>query len=167
MKSIIPTRILTRTAVLLALTIAVQYLGFPPPLMGPLVNFMLAVSAVLVGPAAGVFIGSVTPWIALLIGILPVPLAPAVPFIMVGNAVYCLLIGILAKNLVFRSIGVVLGSLAKYAVISGAAAYVLTLPSALAQALLLPQLVNALLGGLVALSTAYSVTWALSQRVSS
>jgi uncharacterized membrane protein len=64
-KNKISTRTLTRTALLLALTIAIQYLALPAPVTGPMVNFMLALSVLLVGTAAGVFVGSVTPWIAL------------------------------------------------------------------------------------------------------
>lgn len=158
------TRTLTRTALLLALTLAIQAFRFPPVVTGPLVNFMLALSVMLVGTGGGMLIGFITPWIALVAGILPAPLAPAVPFIMIGNAVFCLLIGAFARNVRLRLAGVMLGAVGKFAVIGGAVSRVLTLPAPLAQALLFPQLTNALIGGYLAVSVAYTLRWALSAQ---
>ncbi|EEG77280.1 hypothetical protein [Dethiobacter alkaliphilus] len=156
------TQILTRTAMLLALTLAFQALGLPTVITGPMVNFMLVLSVILVGTGGGVFIGTITPWIALLVGILPAPLAPAVPFIMAGNAILCLTVGVLSQSTAMRVLGVILGSLLKFAVIGGAASYVLTLPAPMAQMLTFPQLTNALLGGLLAVSMASAIQWAVS-----
>jgi hypothetical protein len=51
-------------------------------------------------------------------------------------------------------VGLALGAVLKFVVIAGAARYLLTLPAAAAGALLLPQLINALVGGAVALPIA-------------
>ena len=155
------TKTLTRTAMLLALTLAIQAFRFPPMITGPLVNFMLVLSVLLVGTAGGVFIGGVTPLVALLTGILPAPMAPAVPFIMAGNAVLCLIVGAFPNTAKLQAMGVVLGSFAKFAVIGGAASFVLTLPAPAAQMLVFPQLTNALLGGLFAVSMAYTLNWSV------
>ena len=55
---IVPVRMITRTALLLALTVAVQALSLPPVITGPLVNFMLVVASLAVGAAGGVMIGA-------------------------------------------------------------------------------------------------------------
>lgn len=156
------TKDLTRTAMLLALTLAIQAGQLPPVFTGPLVNFMLVLAVLLAGTKGGVLIGTITPAVALLVGILPAPMAPAVPFIMAGNAVLCLITGAFANTATMRSVGVVLGSFAKFAVIGGAASFVLTLPAPMAQMLVFPQLTNALLGGLFAVSMAYTLVWATS-----
>ena len=85
-----PLKRLTRIALLLALTLAVQSLRLPTPVTGPLVNFMLIFSTALVGPAGGALIGSITPGAALLLGVIPPLLAPAIRFIMTGTALFCL-----------------------------------------------------------------------------
>ncbi|HHX77422.1 MAG TPA: ECF transporter S component [Firmicutes bacterium] len=142
---------MTRTALLLALTMVVQSLRLQPTITGPLVNFMLIFSTLLVGTAGGVFIGSITPWIALTVGILNPVLAPAVPFIMLGNAVFCLLAGLAAnKNSYLQFIAIIGGAVLKFGVIAGAAAFILKLPEPVTQVLMFPQLTNALIGGLVA-----------------
>ena len=143
---------LTRTALLLALTLAIQGFRLPPFMTGPLVNFMLILSTIIVGTAGGIIIGSISPWIALMVGILPAPLAPAVPFIMLGNAVYCLLFGLLHDGR--RWLGVGAASLAKFLLIAGAVQFVLSLPTPVTQLLMIPQLINALVGGAAALVAA-------------
>ncbi len=141
---------LTRTAMFLALTVSVQLFKFPPVITGLLVNLMLIISTALAGTAGGVFIGSMTPWVALIFGILPAPLFPAVPFIMAGNAAYCFLFGRLYRpnTTVWLSwAGVVGGSLVKFAIIGGGVKLVLDLPAPIVEVLFLPQLFNAFLGG--------------------
>lgn len=146
---------LTRLALLLALTLSVQSLRLPTPVTGPLVNLMLILSTAVIGTAGGVSIGLLTPWAALLLGILPPPLAPAIPFIMLGNGLYCFSYGTLADEVKGGPwIGIALGSVLKFAVIAGAARYLLTLLPPVAGALLLPQLLNALIGGAAALAPA-------------
>lgn len=158
------TNFLTRTALFLALTLAVQGLRLPTFFTGPAVNLFLALAAIWIGMGSGVIIGLLTPWAALLLGILPAPLAPAIPFIMAGNAVYALSIGLLNRVLPVKAggfVGVAVGSAVKFFVIAGAATYILTLPPPVTGALLLPQFYSALLGGIPAVLISY----ALPQRV--
>ena len=153
---------LTRIALLLALTLAVQSFRLPPPLTGPMVNFMLILSTAVAGTSAGAAIGLITPGAALLLGVIPPPLAPAIPFIMFGNFFYCLLFGLLRSNgKTGAVIGLVLGALLKFAVIAGAARFLLQIPSPVSEALAVPQLFNALLGGAAALLLSYSLQRAL------
>ena len=58
-------RWLTRTAILLAITLAFQMLGFPQMVTGPAVNAMLLLSGTYVGGIGAVIIGMLTPLIAL------------------------------------------------------------------------------------------------------
>lgn len=148
-------RQLTRIAMLLALTLSVQLLRLPAPVTGPLVNAMLILSTAVAGTAGGVGIGLLTPWVALLLGIIAPVLTPAIPFIMAGNALYCSCYGALAEKIKGGSwIGMILGAALKFALIGGAARYLLALPPPAAGALLLPQLLNALIGGAAALPLA-------------
>jgi hypothetical protein len=155
-------QMLTRTALFLGLTLAVQAFRFPPLITGPLVNFMLIMSVMLLGTTSGMLISFVTPWVALAVGILPSPLATAVPFIMAGNMLYCLMVGVFPRTAGLRSLGVVLGSVVKFAVIGGAATYVLALPVPIAQMMVVPQLISALSGGLLAVSLSFTVRWVVS-----
>ena len=152
MRSINPIRLLARVALLLGITLAIQTLRLPTPVTGPLVNLMLILSTALAGASWGTVIGLLTPWAGLFLGILPPALAPAVPFIMAGNALYCLLFGLLNSR--FKGgdlVGVGLGSVIKFALIAAPAGYLLKLPSPLVEVLLAPQLINALIGGIAAL----------------
>jgi len=57
-------RWLTRTAILLAITLAFQMMGFPQMITGPAVNAMLLLSGTYVGALSAVIIGMLTPFIA-------------------------------------------------------------------------------------------------------
>jgi len=83
-------RFITRTAILLALTVIFQSFRAPQLITGTLVNGMLLISAGYVGMWSGVIIGLFTPVLAFLFGIMKFP--PMIPFIMIGNALYVLCI---------------------------------------------------------------------------
>ncbi len=102
---------LTRTAVLLAIALAIQALRFPAQITGIAINAILFSAAMLVHPLAGLVIGLVTPWIAVVTGIMP--LAFMAPFIMAANAVLVLLFWVFKNKSLF--VAVVNGALAKYA----------------------------------------------------
>lgn len=148
-------RWLTRTAVLLALTLAVQSLGLPQWFTGPLVNAFLLLASLVSGIGSGVLVGLLTPWIALLRGILPPPLAPMVPFIMLGNALLVIIFSLVSrkKEVLWLSIvALVLAALGKYLLLSQAVRYLVEVPPRVAQAMQVPQLLTALGGGAIALS---------------
>lgn len=142
------------TGVFIAMTVAIQMLGFPQLVTGPAVNSMLLLSAHYIGAIGGVLVGVVTPWVAFLRGILPPPLAPMIPFIVLGNAVYVLSFSFCRRRLKNSTVGswggIVVGSLAKFVLLSGAVRFLVTVPAPAAQAMQLPQLITALLGGLLA-----------------
>ncbi len=124
--------------------------------VGPIVNAVLFVSTVLLGPSAALFLALIPSPIALVSGTLPVALAPMVPFIMLGNAVL-----VLAFHLAWRrTLGgaVALAAVLKFGFLFGTVLFVMTtlvpqqLHLALQTAMGMPQLITALLGGLLAVS---------------
>ncbi len=147
-------RWLTRTAVLLAITLAFQMLGFPQMVTGPAVNAMLLISGTYVGIIGAVIIGMLTPLIAFVRGILAPPLAPMIPFIMLGNAVlvivYVAARSKLGKGYAGTAIGLIIGAIVKFLVLSSAVRFIVSVPPPVAKAMQIPQLYTALLGGVVA-----------------
>ena len=145
-------RWVTRTALLFALVIVIQMLGMPQLVTGPLVNMVLFLATFLEGIGSGVVIGFFTPWVAFSRGILPSPLAPMIPFIMIGNALLVVIFGIFrTKPGVTREIaGIVVSALAKYLFLSQSVNFLVEIPGPVAKAMQVPQLVTALLGGALA-----------------
>ncbi|HSV32139.1 MAG TPA: ECF transporter S component [Atribacteraceae bacterium] len=144
----------SKTAVLLALTLAVQMLGLPPPITGPLINAFLLIAAVTTGMTSGIVIGLLTPWVAFLRGILPAPLGPLIPFIMIGNAaLVCVfsMIRLKRKTLSTGIIGVGAGAVVKYLILAFAVRVVVDVPLPVARVMQFPQLLTALAGGAIAL----------------
>ena len=86
---------IARTAVCLALLIAIQFLtkSLGQLVTGSCVNLVLAVAALLGGIWSGVTVALVSPFCAYLLGIGPAFL-PLVPCVSLGNAVYALLFGL-------------------------------------------------------------------------
>lgn len=143
---------LTRAAVLLALTLAVQMIGMPQYATGPLVNAMLYIAATFIGIWGGVAVGVITPVVAFWRGILPPPLGPMIPFIAVGNAVLVIVFGLLERQGRLAAIaGVVAASVAKFLVLSSAVRFVVQVKPAIAKMMQTPQLLTALAGGALAL----------------
>ena len=88
-KTMDKTQKITRTALILALTLTVQLLRFPQPITGPVINTLLLLTVMLIGPGEAIIIGCLTPGIAWIVGILPPVLGPLVPFIMLAKALFC------------------------------------------------------------------------------
>jgi len=143
---------ITRTAILLSLLLAFQILGLPQPITGPVVNFILLFTVVLNGFYSSMVIGALSPLIAFSRGILPAPLGPMIPFIILGNLVYIAVFAIARrknKKPLYQLLAVVLASVLKYLVLSSAVKFFVAVPAPIAQAMSFPQLITALLGGLI------------------
>ena len=142
---------IARVAILIALTLAIQFLSLPQPITGPLVNFFLYMSVLLIGIPGGIILGAITPWIALVVGIMP--LAPVVPLIMAGNIVLVIVFGLVKK--VNNYLAIAVASVAKFLVLATSVRYLIQLPPKVApkviKLLSLPQLFTALAGGVLAL----------------
>lgn len=159
---------ITETAVLLALLITLQWLTKPlgQLVTGSCVNAVLAVAALLCGWSSGLTVALVSPVCAYLFGIAPQILT--VPVIMVGNAVYVVILCIVGDQIFWKRVTGLLGAaLCKFALlyvlvtygICGILADTLTAQGLLKPAMLkalpatfsAPQLVTALVGGTLAM----------------
>ncbi len=114
-------------------------------LTGPIVNATLFLSTIYLGSQAGIMVGLIPSIISLSIGLLPLPLAPMVPFIMVSNALLILTFARL-KNKNFW-LAIITSSILKFAFL-----YTISLYFApkLAFIMGLPQLITAIIGGIIA-----------------
>lgn len=157
------TRQITRTAVLLALLIVLQAATKPAGQLvtGSCVNAVLAVAALYCGIWPGIVIAVLSPFAAFLLGIGP-QLIAVVPAIALGNAVYVVLLSLIAKNSAKRGMQLVAlfaASCAKFASLYLVVIQLLcrVMPVSQKQIIMLsttfnwPQLVTALIGGAVAL----------------
>jgi hypothetical protein len=149
--------------VLLVLALVIPALGWPRPVTGPLVNALLLVTAETLGLGAAIALGTLTPLGGLLHGVLPLPLAVMIPFIMLGNATLVSVYSALRARSRWLALG--LGAAAKFGVLFasaslfaaqpltlalGAAPQTVTMPTAMVTMMSWPQLVTAVAGGLLA-----------------
>lgn len=149
-------RWITRTGLLLAVALVVQNLRLAPPygqlITGSVINAVLILAVSMVDTWAGVGIGLLTPWVALVTGIMGLPFM--VPFIMAANATLALVYGLLRRR--NRLLAGVAGSLAKYGFFVLTTNYLLQLfgkqlPPPAVAAFGITQLGTALVGVLLAL----------------
>ncbi len=160
---------ITQTGLLVALLIALQWLTAGTQafagqyITGSLVNGVLAVAAMACGLWSGLVVAFLSPFCAFLLGIGP-KLLQVVPCIALGNAVFVLGMRFLTgKNRPFfwRLLGLLIAAAAKFAVLYGAVVLLLiplmadSLPPKQVQTFTVmfswPQLITALLGGILAL----------------
>lgn len=162
----IPTQGIVKTGLLAALAIALQMMHLPQPVTGPGVNAVLLITAVLVGPFAAALVGVLTPWVAMLSGIMP--LAAALPVVIAGNVTLALTAGYLCR--VNRYAGFGVAALVKFTVMSIGVKVLVSrgtnIPTAAFAALSTTQLVTALAGGVVALAVLAALQRANIQKVS-
>jgi hypothetical protein len=81
------TQYIARLVIFISLTIALEHLGLPQPITGPIVNLMLILTTLILNWFGGIILGCFTPVVAVLRGQLPAILIPMVPFIILGNAI--------------------------------------------------------------------------------
>jgi len=110
----IDTAFLTRTALMAALAVAFQSLGLQQFITGPVINAVLYTSVGLVGTLSGVLVGLITPWVALVTGILKFP--PVVPVVIAGNLTLALVFGILKRTNTY--LAALAAAVAKYVVMT-------------------------------------------------
>ena len=123
-------------------------------LTGPMVNAVLIISAVLIGPMEAVLLGLMPSTVALSAGLLPLPLAPMVPFIMLGNAVLVAVFHYLYKKNFFAAIGI--AAFLKFAFLHQTVVWLMDgmldgkLVTKLAVMMSWPQFFTAVIGGVIA-----------------
>jgi len=154
------TQFITRTAILLALTIVFQTMGRAIPLgqfnqfiTGSLVNACLVIAAAATGIWGGAAVALLAPFGAILTGA-PVPL-PFAPVIAVGNFILVLMFVLIRKNPI---LGIAAGAVLKFGFLfAGVNIFVslMGIPAQKAATMIAtfswPQLVTAAIGGAVAL----------------
>lgn len=123
-------------------------------LTGPMVNAVLLISAVLIGPMEAVLLGLMPSTVALSAGLLPLPLAPMVPFIMLGNAILVAVFHYIYKKNFFAAIGA--AALLKFAFLHFTVVWLMDgmldgkLFAKLAVMMSWPQFFTAVIGGVIA-----------------
>ncbi len=152
-------KFLTRTAVLLALTVLFQTLRTHQLVTGSLVNLCLILATVLVGLVSGLTISAAAPFFAWMLGFLPHPWM--ILFVALGNMTLVLVIHVLYAKNTYLAVGA--GAVLKFLVLFISVTK-LALPMLLADILpekalktmtvsfSWPQLVTALIGGALALA---------------
>lgn len=141
---------ITKTGLLLAVALGIQ-IGLAPfaqPVVGPLVNMVLLLAVVSVGPVGAIMIGSLTPIIAFAVGVLG--FLPLVPIVIAGNSAFALAFWMAGKK--NRILGVLTAALSKFFLMAAgvrilAAVFLPNLPPPITAAMSLPQLYTALIGG--------------------
>ena len=156
------TKKLIQASLLLAMGMIFQIIGRNVPeinqfLVGPMINCILILTAFICGKWWGVGVGVLTPILAWLVGQLATPLILFIPFIMIGNSLFVYIFSFFKEGqLVKKSIGIIIGSLAKFAFLTLASTKLISLfnlnfPSKIAKMLVIsmsiPQLITALVGG--------------------
>ena len=146
------TKFVTRTGLLLALTIGLQLLsrslGGTQLITGSLVNMMLLLSTMILGWQGGAAVGFFTPIIAVLLGIMGVPVL--VPAIIIANLVLVISHYFINDYNQYLALGV--GAIAKFLVLSVSVKYLLQVPPPVVKMMQIPQLYHAVIGGLFAIA---------------
>lgn len=158
-------KLICRTAIFIALLVAVQYVtrSLGQYVTGSLVNLILIASALLCGLWGGIAVAFLSPIFAFLLGIGPA-FIQVVPAIMLGNIVLVVLWSLIAgrSNAAFwrYPVALVAGAVAKFAVlylviVRWLVPMVLTLnekqAAVLSASFSLPQLITAAIGGVLAM----------------
>ena len=166
------TLLITRTGILLALTVVMQYLGSllgsaltlglgTQLLVGSLVNMMLFLTTLYCGILCALVVSFLAPIIAYLFGIMKVALPIVIPFVGLGNALLCcvfysVLLIIKGKRLISLPISVVISAAIKFVFLALVLTPILssfsmdeTIISALTIIFGVTQLETALIGGVL------------------
>jgi len=139
---------------LFSISAAIPFFIHQQAITGPIINAILFISASFLGSQAAILIGLFPSLVALSAGLLPVALAPMIPFIMVGNAILVLVFNKL-KNRNFW-LAIFSASSLKFLFLYFSSLIVIRLISqnAIAKqaalAMSWPQLATALAGGIIA-----------------
>ncbi len=165
-KQRIQTQNIVRAAMLLAVVIVIQIAGRSIPqvnqfFVGPIVNAVLIITVYTCSTKWGTITAVLTPILAYLVGQLLPPMAPFIPFIMLGNLVYVLIFGLLKNNKYGLYVGILLSSFVKYLVLSFSATQLIywfniglpdKIAKKLAQMMGLTQFITGIIGGILALA---------------
>ena len=139
--------------VLIGIATAAPLIG-QQSIAGPIVNAVLFISVILLGSQGAILVGLVPSLIALSVGLLPIVLAPMIPFIMLGNTILVVTFDYFKKKSYW--LGIIVASLLKFLFLFLASSVVANLivkkeiASKVAIMMSWPQLLTALAGGIIA-----------------
>lgn len=142
------SRWLIKLIVILSLSLLTQVLGLSY-FASILLNMFLFASAVLVGTVGGVLIGTLTPVIAISIGLLPDGLMPLLPFVIGGNIALVVIYNYLGQKGKLLSMGI--ASFIRFTILSSGVRYLSNLSEEVSNMMQVAQLATALAGGLLSL----------------
>ena len=140
-------------AILLAISIVLPAFVHVQWVTGPIINASLLLATALIGPMEAVLLGLMPSTVALSTGLLPFPMAPMVPFIMIGNAILIVFFHYLQSQNYALRLG--LAALLKFAFLHFSVVFVMSgfLESPLVSKLMVmmswPQFVTAVIGGII------------------
>lgn len=141
-------------AILLGLSVSAPLFNIQL-ITGPMVNALLFIATILIGPYSAIIIGALPSAFALSVGLLPVVLAPMIPFVIISNAILVLFFHYFQKKNYW--LGVFTASILKYIflfIVSQILINLLIKGGSVARVVVVmmswPQLATALLGGFIA-----------------
>ncbi len=140
-------------AVLFAISIVLPAFLHMQWVTGPIINASLLLAVVLIGPMEAVVLGLMPSAVALSTGLLPLPLAPMVPFIMIGNAILIASFYYLRNQNYALRLGI--SALLKFAFLHYAVVFIMNgfLADSLVSKLMImmswPQFFTAVIGGII------------------
>lgn len=141
-------------SILLSLAIFLPSIVHQQAITGSLINAILLLAVLILGESSALMIGVLPSAVALSRGLLPLPLAPMVPFIMISNSLYVMVFGKFFQKSFIG--GLVLAAVLKFGLLFSVSQLILPalLPGkflTVASAMMSwPQLVTALSGGIIA-----------------
>jgi hypothetical protein len=122
---------------------------------GPIVNAILFLACMTLGAGNAIMIGLLPSVVALISGLLPLPLAPMIPFIMISNAIMIITFSYLNK--INYWVGILGATLFKYAFLFLTSTIVVNLitnktvaAKAASTMMAYPQIITAIAGGVIA-----------------
>ena len=137
------------------IVLTVPMLSHQQLIAGTIINACLLITVVLLGQIEGTLIGLLPSLVALSSGLLPLALAPAVPYIMVGNALYIYLFSKIYKHHLLTALLVAAGI--KFAFLAFSSEVILQRllqPAQLSKVITMlswPQLITSISGGVLAI----------------
>ena len=151
-------KLLVRTSLLLALALAVQSMRMPQMVTGPVINAVLILAVALGGGViSGMLVGAITPWVAVMTGIMV--FAPVAPVIMVGNITLVIIFAVVTRTVPSHTgdfVAAVVAALGKFVVMFLGIRFLVApnvpLPPPAIVMLTTTQLYTALIGGILAVT---------------
>lgn len=141
---------LTKASMLLAVALLFQFIKLGQFFTGTGINATLIIAASLCGPWWAASIGAITPFFAVILGVLAPAILPIVPFIIISNMVYALTFYYLKDKNQYVAIGT--AAFIKFILLYTVVNYIVTkVPAPIKLAMSSPQLVTAISGGILAL----------------